>query len=280
MKEKAKKWNDLQNEFFAELARKELAAYVGSATYFILVSMLPMLISLCSFLPFTPITELDLLHMIDTCLPDFTHEFLGHIVEDAYNASASTVGLTVLFFFWAGSTGMLSLIRGLNRIDDILERRNYFLLRLIASFYTVVLGILILVMQVILIFGRRIKNLMMASYPNLWNLGAHVYQIRYVTLLILSILIFCLIYAYVPSKSKPFFQQLPGAIFTAIAWTVFSTFFGRYVEKLNPYGLYGSLATTMMLLFWLYICVYIFFVGAFLNRFLRRNKGDNCKKNE
>nr|WP_297705960.1 YhjD/YihY/BrkB family envelope integrity protein [uncultured Butyrivibrio sp.] len=35
----------------------------------------------------------------------------------------------------------------------------------------------------------------------------------------------------------------------------------------NSYSIYGSLATPVVMMFWLYFCIYIFLIGAFINRF-------------
>ena len=40
-----------------------------------------------------------------------------------------------------------------------------------------------------------------------------------------------------------------------------------YVDMTDNYSLYGSLATPVIMMFWLYSCMYIFFIGAFINRF-------------
>ena len=72
-------------------------------------------------------------------------------------------------------------------------------------------------------------------------------------------------------------EELPGAILTTLVWRGAASLYGIFLERsLNRYNyVYGSLAGVVMILIWLYACVYIWFVGMELNCFLRecREKG-------
>ena len=37
----------------------------------------------------------------------------------------------------------------------------------------------------------------------------------------------------------------------------------------NSYGIYGSLSIIIIVLLWLYFCMYIIMVGAYLNRYFK-----------
>ena len=43
-----------------------------------------------------------------------------------------------------------------------------------------------------------------------------------------------------------------------------------YLEYQNGYGIYGSLTIIIIVLLWLYFCMYIFLLGAYLNQMLSR----------
>ena len=72
-----------------------------------------------------------------------------------------------------------------------------------------------------------------------------------------------MIYTFIPSARMKFIYQLPGALFSAIVWYVFSWLFSLYVSLPDTYSIYGSLATPVIMMFWLYFCIYIFLIGAF-----------------
>ena len=45
--------------------------------------------------------------------------------------------------------------------------------------------------------------------------------------------------------------------------------FSVYVERFRGMRSYGSLSTIIIMMFWLYCCIYILLIGANLNRYFR-----------
>ena len=61
--------------------------------------------------------------------------------------------------------------------------------------------------------------------------------------------------------------QLPGAVFAAAAWMIFSGIFSVYVDKYNNYSsFYGTMTTIALIMVWLYGCMYVLFIGGIINR--------------
>ena len=75
------------------------------------------------------------------------------------------------------------------------------------------------------------------------------------------------IYAYMPNvKQKPKSQN-PGRAVCGGKLEPFSWGFSIYIEKFNDFGVYGSLSTIVVIMMWLYFCMYLLLVGAHINRF-------------
>ena len=62
--------------------------------------------------------------------------------------------------------------------------------------------------------------------------------------------------------------QIPGAAIVALVWYLYSTFFSIYINNFNAYSMYGSLSVVIVVLFWLYACMYILFLGEQFNYYL------------
>ena len=73
----------------------------------------------------------------------------------------------------------------------------------------------------------------------------------------------------VPNRKASFKSQLPGAILSAVSWYVFSFGLSIYVEYFNGFSTYGSLATIVLVMLWLYFCMYILLLGGEVNMILR-----------
>ena len=63
-----------------------------------------------------------------------------------------------------------------------------------------------------------------------------------------------------------------GALFTSLGWLIFSEFFYMYVNMVASGSMYGSLATIVFLMVWLYFCMFILFIGGEINEVLRRER--------
>lgn len=254
-------------DFATKMQKKNIAAFASSAAFFLILSIIPLLLLITSILPYTTVTEEDLIRAFVQTTPDFANDIMIQLVDEAYMQSTAILSFTAVITIWAGSLGMLALIRGLNCIYDIDERRNYFYLRLIASAYTVVMIIIMFLMLVLMVFGNLIEDFFIKMYSPASYIFTFLVNFRPILVIGIAFLMFALIYTYVPSAKFKFVYQLPGAIFSAVVWYVFSWIFSVYVEKTDNYSLYGSLATPVIMMFWLYSCMYIFFIGAFINRF-------------
>ena len=80
-------------------------------------------------------------------------------------------------------------------------------------------------------------------------------------------------------------KQLPGAVFTACGWLLLSFFFSVYLDVFEGFtSMYGSLTTIILIMLWLYGCMYIILLGgeinALLEKFLQKRAGNLKKKKE
>jgi len=267
---KAKKAFTLFSVFREEFSVKIIGVYAGSATFFFLMSFFPILILFCSILPFTHLSEEQLILFLNSIVPSNAATFAEYVVNEAYEKSFSAISISALAAIWMGAIGMMSIIRGVNWMYGIREKRNYFLVRGIACLYTIGMLIIILIMFVFLVYGENIVRRVLSQYPHLFPVTDLLMSIRYIFVITVSSMIFMLMYAFIPNEKLRIWSQFPGAIFTTLGWTLFSKAFGIYTQTEGAYSLYGGLATFVIIMFWLYACIYILFVGAFINDFLRK----------
>jgi membrane protein len=75
------------------------------------------------------------------------------------------------------------------------------------------------------------------------------------------------LYRYGPDRKKAKWVWItPGTVFAAVTWLLLTFGFGFYVAHFGNYSkTYGSLATVVILLTWLYLSAYVFLFGAELN---------------
>ena len=75
------------------------------------------------------------------------------------------------------------------------------------------------------------------------------------------------IYKFANIRLTTLAKSIPGAMFSALGWLVFSYVFSLYIDNFaNMTYMYGSLTAFIILMLWVYFCIYIFFIGAEINK--------------
>ena len=257
----------LGRDFAYKMQKKNIAAFAGSCAYFFVISIVPLLILISSTLPYTAVTEADLIKALSDITPDFADAIILRLIDEAYEQSVAVFSISALATIWSGALGMMSIIRGLNCIYDVEERRNYFHLRFIAALYTLAMIAILLVMLLIMVFERVVRNVAVSHFPSIMFVISLSSYLKFLVVIAVSTFFFALIYTFVPSAKMTFVYQLPGAIFSAVVWYLFSWLFSIYVNMSGYFSIYGSIATPLIMMIWLYFCISIFLIGAFINRF-------------
>ena len=254
-------------EFGKQMTIKNISSFAASTAFFLFISLIPILYLVCSILPYVNITQETLRQSVDAVLPGVIGLFLNSIISDVYGQSAGGVSLAVLVMLWSAGKGMMALMRGLNAINGVEEKRNYFVVRVIASFYTVVMLIVVILSLFLMVFGDQLVTLTLHRIPQLQRIVSFAMNFRFLLVWAVLSVLFAAVYAYVPDKKLAFREQIPGAVFSAVVWSVFSWAFSYYVTYGNSYGIYGSLSIIIIVLLWMYFCMYIIMIGAYLNRY-------------
>ena len=241
--------------FSRKVSASRIGAYSAQTAYFMFFSLVPLVVLLLSL-----VSRLDILsssEYLTTTAKEFSPSVLNGFFSDYFSEliGANTLSLTIVSAFvllWSASKGIFSIIGGLNSVYEVRESRNYFLLRILAVFYTVVFIVILLLALFLMVFGKTIANYMYSLFPNLKGLVYVVSSLRFI-IGFLS-------------------DQMPGAMISATGWVSFSILFSFFIDNFSNYSkLYGSLAAVMVLLLWMYVCMYIMFIGAEINFILSQN---------
>lgn len=251
--------------FSAQMKKQNISAHAASIAFFFFLSIVPMLIMICAILPYTPLTEENLVKAVTDVVPDMAVPLTESLISDVYDRSAGVMSVAIIATIWSAAKGVLALMRGLNAVNGVEEKRNYFVVRAIASLYTVVMLIVVILSLFINVFGNQLVNLALHRFPLLQDIATFAMNFRFMVVWVVLTVLFAAIYAYVPDERLKFKEQIPGAAFAAVVWSVFSWVFSIYINYSNSYGIYGSLSIIIIILLWMYFCMYIIMVGAYLN---------------
>ncbi|MFI3212361.1 MAG: YihY/virulence factor BrkB family protein [Eubacteriales bacterium] len=256
-------------EFGRQLTKDNINAYAASTAFFIFLSFMPMLLFLCSIIPFTPLTKSDLMEAVITAMPDSLDSLMIALIEDVYRQSIGLVSTTAIATIWSAGKGMLALMKGLNVVNDVIENRNYIVLRFIASGYTIMLLLTMIFTLLLSVFGMVLVDGIEEMIPVIIPAIEVIMEFRIVFSVFVLTMVFTLVFTYIPNKKIKMREQIVGAFFSAVAWNVFSFGFSVYIMHFNAFSAYGSLGTVVIAMLWLYFCMYLMLIGANVNKYFK-----------
>ena len=262
------KWKRFYQNFIRvqeQTGLREIAAIAAATAFWFFLSLVPMVILAVSILPYSPLTEAQLLRYLSFVIPGSMMELIGVIVSDVYRSSLTILSVSIVATLWSAARGFSSLLRGLEVIYRQERPTGYLLRRLLGVVYT--LGMILFMLLSILLggFGQQLISLAERYLPGLRGLFSLLLNFRFLLVIATLSVFFTAIYVRGSGRRLPVREVLPGALFAAVGWSFFTWAISAWVSA-NRFGTYGSLATVVVVMLWMYYCQYALLLGACLNR--------------
>lgn len=96
------------------MSKSNVNAFASSSAYFMFLSIIPIIILLCSLLPLTTLQKSDLLKAVSEVMPSPIVPMMSSLIESLYNSTVGVTSVAAIVTVWSASKGMLSIMRGLN----------------------------------------------------------------------------------------------------------------------------------------------------------------------
>ena len=221
-----------------------ISMYAAHAAFFLLLSVFPFAMLLLSVMGRFNLSAETITDAAVHILPLQINEFFVDILHDMQAKPGVVItSVSALVTLWSASKGILSIIKGLNRVHGIEETRGFIRLRITAALYTVLFIAMIAGALCVLMLGGALYKAVVGFA--------------------LFTCFFLFVYTELPNKKINVLSQLPGALFCSVGWLGFSWAFSFYINNIVNYSyMYGSLTSVVLLMLWLYFCMYILFVGG------------------
>lgn len=268
--------------FSKKLRKDAVSAYAGQLAFFMILSFFPFVMFLLTLLRHTTLTQGAVFEIINQFVPDAFSPYIISWISDIYSRSSSTVlSITAITALWLASKGFLAMIYAFDTIYDRTETRNFIMLRIYAVFYTFVFAVILLFTLALLVFGNRIYTEIYPKIPMIGELILSIISVRAAVSVCILVLFFSLLYKMIPNRKTSFVNELPGAMVTTAGWMGFSYLYSYYIDNISNYStIYGTMTTIAFLMLWLYICMYILFLGAEINVLIQRLPQNRAKQLE
>ena len=250
----------------AGVSADHVGAYAAQTSYFFMLCMIPIILLLLTMVQYTPVTKADVMTAVIQVFPSSVDSLITSIVNQVYNQSTGVIPITIVVALWSAGKGVLAMTSGLNCVYKCNETRNYVFLRIRATIYTVMFIIVIIFLLVLSVFGNTLNLFIAEHIPIMLGVAEKLLETRIIITPIVLVAFSLMIYKFLPNRRDKFRYQLPGAMFSAVGWMIISWIFSVYLDVFKGFSsMYGSLTTIVLIMLWMYFCMYCILLGGELN---------------
>ena len=270
-----KKIYKIIEKLFKNMGEDLVSEYSAQCSYYTILSFIPFIILVLTMIQYTGVGPQALFNAISKIIPSSMNEIILDIVQEVYSKSIGTISISIIFTIWSAGKGLFALNKGLQSVYNTnnKESASYIYLRVKAIIETIMFIILIVLGLTLLVFGNSLIEIIQKYVGGLENYNTISAIVTQIGLILITFLIFLLLYKFMPKHKVSFKSQIYGAIFGAIALNIISIVFSKYLYIFKGFSItYGSLATLMLIMMWIYSCFYTVFFGAELNKLINKKR--------
>ncbi len=244
-----------------------LSAYGAQLAYFFILSLFPFLIFLIAILGYFSVSLKGAIDLLAKVAP---REAIGVINDYTRNLlstrDTNILSISFIVTIWSSSRGVNALIMALNRAYGITKKRGFLKKRILAIFYTLLVGFSIILVLTIPNMGMDFL-LWISKYIGLTSFFITLwYYMRWVIIVAILLAVIGSLYYVAPNKDLKFSEIIPGTFFALFGWILISLGFSFFVNNFQNFTVvYGSLATVVILMIWLYLSGIILMLGGEIN---------------
>ena len=263
-----KKWSPrtAAGQIAVQLVRRYYLHDVGrdsaALTYYLLFALFPLLVFISTLLGILKLDVDSVTQVLSQIVPADVMSVLESYLEYvSANASRQLLWFSLIFSVWFRATSCL--LHSLRKAFGLGPPRKMLVNQLGILLFTVWLILTIGLTLLLVTVGRRALEFLSglielpAGFIDLWS------YLRFIVLGVVMFLMLTVLYMLARGQRRPLKEVAPGVGISLAAWMVLSLAFSYYVENFANYSvLYGSIATVVVVLLWLYMSGTVLIMGA------------------
>lgn len=252
----------------------DVARDSAALTYYLLFAIFPLLIFVSTLLG---VLELDITSITAVLAPilpsdvvDIIRTYLEYV---AANQSRQLLWFSLVFSIWFPMRSTGCLMHSLRKAFGRSAPENILLGQLRTLLFTIWMIFVIGLTLALVVVGRRALYFLSGFLPlsetfiSVWG------YLRFIILGLVMAISLGILYQLALGQRRPLREVLPGVGSSLAAWLLLSMAFSYYVENMARYAqLYGSIATIVVVLLWLYMSGQVLILGAELSAALIHRK--------
>lgn len=252
-----------------EIGQDDISNMAASVSYYAFLSLFPLLLSLLAifglFFPSESILE-QLINLVGNFLPG-SRGILENNISEIVRLSGALGIVGIIGLMWSGSGVFSAINQAINRAWDIKYEHPFYIRKPREFLMLFIAGILIVLSIGATTLLSQIGRINLPISGAIVNIGTAILALFF------SLVVFTLTHKFTPLNRISWRHVWPGAVLSTFLFEAAKTLFVFYLNNFNRYDvIYGSLASVIILLVWIYFSAFILLLGAEFSSLLFRLK--------
>jgi membrane protein len=271
-------WVEILKRSVKQFKHDDVTDRAAALTYFGVLAIFPAMLVLVSIMGLVgKSTTQTVLNNLGQVAPGGVNSFLRTIISQV-QGNAGTAGIAaiigIVVALWSASGYVAAFMRASNAIYDVDEGRPIWKTAPVRLLVTLAL-VIMLVLSAIMVVATGSVATQLGKALGIGDTAVVIWEIaKWPVLVAIVSLMFSLLYKASPNVKQPGFRWItPGGVIAVVAWMLASALFALYVAFSGSYNkTYGSLATVIIFLVWLWISNIAILLGAEFNAETQRER--------
>jgi membrane protein len=268
-------WRSIISHSLHEFHENDLFTSSAAMSYFGLMALFPaLLLMLAMSNRINAAAEL-LTHAVDV-YPG-SAKFLSETIRSMSSVGTGAIITCVVVTIWAGSWVFAVIERALNRIWRATSRTFWHgraltigmigIIGVLLAFSVLVTSVVVGIREM----AARLSPRQVAHYPLMLSMGSAIWQIIFaIASFLITVILFVVVYRFMPKAEVSIRDTLPGAIIGGLLWEVAKYVFAWALNYFHYDQIYGSVGAVVAVLTWSYVSSLILLFGAQLTAVFHR----------
>lgn len=261
-------FKQLLEKLVLRLRYDDITAYAAQISFYLLLSLFPLLILLATALTQTDWINMEqLLQMLrsSNLFPDMALS----VVEDTFSElqlPTGSLSFYIIVVIWSASRGIRAVMNGIHMPFRTREAHGIILRFFLSVFYTICFVIMMVLFAILVVFGDGLFTWLSSVFRISFLVSGLVRLIRYLIPLGFMLILYTLLYKFIPARRLRIRDVLPGSVSAASSSFLISHLFSLYTSSFGNYSaLYGSIAGIIVICTWMFLFSLMLVIGAEIN---------------
>jgi len=256
--------------------------YSAAIAFYTMLSLAPLLVlilSLTNTFVETRAVKHELVNQVESIAGREAGRVVSAVIENVENSrpgkGRTLIGLSILLL---GATAVFAQLQAaLNKVWGVETRPGLYVwsflaTRVVAFGMVLAVGFLLLISVVVSAAIATISGHLAIQIP----LGFRFWEfVDFGMTLLISTLLFLLLFRYIPDVRIAWEDILVGATITGLLFTLGKIFISQYLGRTSMSSVFGAAGSLVVMLFWIYYTSLIVLFGAEVGQVYTRIKGSN-----